>query len=344
MALFDLPLDELEKYRPTIAEPADFDSFWADTLAEAAEHAPLVAVDPVRTGLSLIDTWDVTFTGFAGHPIRAWHSRPAGTQGHPLPVVVEYLGYGRGRGLPVERLLWPAAGYAHLLVDTRGQGGQYGNGGDTPDPVGSGPATPGFLTRGITSPHTAYLRRLLTDAARAVDAAAALPDVRGVAVVGNSQGGGMAIAAAGLNPRAEALLASSPLLCHIGRNITITDAQPYAEIVQFLAVQRHSADRVLTALSYFDAAHFAHRTPAPALFATGLRDTICPPSGVFAAYNALATTDKEIAVYPFNHHEGGEAHHVVRQLSWLTSHLPRAGGEPAQAVTTGGPAPRRSDS
>jgi cephalosporin-C deacetylase len=319
MALFDLPLDQLEKYRPTIDEPADFDAFWTGTLAEASEHHPLAAVEPIRTDLKLIDTWDVTFTGFGGHPIRAWYSRPAGTQGHSLPAVVEYLGYGRGRGRPGERLTWPCAGYAHLLMDTRGQGGQYGNGGDTPDPVGSGPSTPGFLTRGITSPHTAYLRRLLTDAARAVDAAAALPDVEGVAVVGNSQGGGMAIAAAGLNPRARALLASSPLLCHFGRNIAITDAQPYGEIVQFLSVHRDSADEVLTALSYFDAVHFARRTTVPALFATGLRDTICPPSGVFAAYNALAAGDKEIAVYPFNHHEGGEAHHVVRQLAWLTA-------------------------
>ncbi|MEO6083040.1 MAG: acetylxylan esterase [Umezawaea sp.] len=332
MALFDLPLADLEKYRPTVTEPADFDTFWAGTLAEAAEHHPLVAVEPVHTELKLIDTWDITFTGYAGHPVKAWYSRPAGTQGHPLPAVVEYLGYGRGRGLPGERLTWPCAGYAHLLMDTRGQGSQYGNGGDTPDPVGSAPAAPGFLTRGITSPHTAYLRRLLTDAARAVDAVTALPDVDGVTVAGNSQGGGLAIAAAGLNPGVDALLASSPLLCHIGRNITITDAQPYGEIVQYLSVHRGAVDQVLTALSYFDAVHFARRTTAPALFATGLRDTICPPSGVFAAYNALPTNDKEIAVYPFNHHEGGEALQTTRQLSWLSTRTLHSGRERARST------------
>ena len=35
MALFDLPLPELERYLPELDEPADFDAFWADTLAEA---------------------------------------------------------------------------------------------------------------------------------------------------------------------------------------------------------------------------------------------------------------------------------------------------------------------
>jgi cephalosporin-C deacetylase len=327
MALFDLPLAELERYSPEIPEPPDFDEFWASTLASAARHEPLVDVSPVVTGLDLVDTWDVTFAGFDGHPIRAWHSRPAGSRGRALPVVVEYLGYGRGRGLPVERLVWPCAGFAHLLVDTRGQGGQYGSGGDTPDPVGSGPSGPGFLTRGLEDPSTAYLRRLFTDAARAVDAVKALPDVDGdrVAVMGNSQGGVLALAAAALRGGVAAVVASAPMLCHVERTLGITDADPHGEIVRYLSVRRQVADRVLASLSYFDGVHLARRIEAPALVATGLRDTICPPSGVFAAFNALKTpvADKEIVVYPFNHHEGGDAHHTVRQLAWLRGRLAR---------------------
>lgn len=91
----------------------------------------LVSVRPVQSGLRLTDTWDVTFRGFAGDPVRAWYSRPAGVR-PALPAVVEYAGYGRGRGLPHERLTWVNAGYAHLLMDNRGQGDQYGNGGATP--------------------------------------------------------------------------------------------------------------------------------------------------------------------------------------------------------------------
>lgn len=320
MALFDLPLPELEKYQPDVREPGDFDAFWAETLAEAREYEPLIAVEPVPTDLALVETWDVTFAGFDGHPIRAWYTRPAGGLTDDLPAVVEYLGYGRGRGLPHERLLWPCAGYAHLLMDTRGQGSQYGTSGDTPDPVGSPPASPGYLTRGISHPRTAYLRRLITDAARAVDAVTALPavDPRRVAVAGNSQGGGLAIAAAGLSGKVSALLANVPFLCHIERSIDITDAHPYAEIVQYLSVHRDAAQTVLNTLSYFDGVNFARRIDAAALFSCGLRDMICPPSGVFAAFNALGSThDKEMAVYPFNQHEGGEAPHVSRQLAWL---------------------------
>lgn len=326
MALFDLPLSELGQYRPQLPAPADFDEFWRRTLAGAREHSPLIDVRPVATALTLVETFDVTFAGFDGQPIRAWYSRPAGFANAALPAVVEYLGYGRGRGLPVDRLLWPCAGYVHLLMDSRGQGSQYGTGGHTPDPVGSDPATPGVLTRGIRNPETAYLRRIVTDAARAVDAVAELPgvDLDRIAVVGNSQGGGLAIAAAALNPRARALLATVPFLCHIRRSMDITDAAPYAEIVQYLSVHRDAAADVTRSLGYFDGVHFARRVGVPAQFAAGLRDTVCPPSGVFAAFNqlgALAADDParatEMVVYPYNGHEHGDTVQAQRQIDWL---------------------------
>jgi len=321
VAQFDLPLDQLERYRSDVPLPADFDGFWSSTLAQARRHDVLVDVVPVATGLTLVETWDVTYAGFDGHPVRAWYTRPAGVV-DPLQAVVEYAGYGRGRGLPQERLTWAAAGYAHLFMDTRGQGSQYGSGGDTPDPVGSGPAAPGFVTRGIIDPATSYYRRVFTDAVRAVDAVRALPGVSRVAIAGNSQGGGIALAVAGLVPDLAAVMVSAPFLCDVPRALAITDADPYAEIVRYLAVHRGAGEQVMRTLSYLDGVHFAARATAPALFATGLRDSICPPSTVFAAHNAYAA-DREMAVYPHNHHEGGEAFHTARQLTWLADRLRR---------------------
>lgn len=318
MALFDLPLAQLEQYAPTIAEPADFDQFWRSTLDEARANKVLIDVQPEPTDLRLVECFDVTFAGFGGDPVRAWYTRPAGVD-EPLPAVVEYLGYGRGRGLPHERLTFAAAGYAHLLMDSRGQGGQYGTGGDTPDPHGNALGGPGPITRGILSPGDYYYRRLITDAVRAVEAVRELPGVDPTRVVaaGNSQGGGLALAVAGLVPDLAAMLATVPFLCHIQRAVDITDAAPYGEIVTFLAIHREAEAAARATLSYIDGANFAPRATAPAHFAVGLRDTVCPPSTVFAAYNRYAGTDRTIHVYPFNHHEGGEAVHVRRQLRWL---------------------------
>ncbi|MEV4754203.1 acetylxylan esterase [Micromonospora sp. NPDC049559] len=329
MPLFDLPLDQLERYAPVVAEPADFDAFWRATLDEADARPVLVDVRPERTDLRLVDTWDVTFSGFGGDPVRAWYSRPAGVE-TPLPAVVEYLGYGRGRGLPHERLTWVAAGYGHLLMDSRGQGGQYGTGGDTPDPYGGALGGPGPVTRGILNPADYYYRRLVTDAVRAVGAVRALPGVDAGRVVasGNSQGGGLALAVAGLVPDLAAVISTAPFLCHVQRAIEITDVAPYGEIVNYLAVYREAEEAVRRTLSYVDGVAFARRAVAPAHFGVGLRDTVCPPSTVFAAYNQYGAAtgratppEREIHVYPFNHHEGGEAVQVRRQLRWLASLL-----------------------
>src|SRR5687768_1729119 len=97
MALFALPLDRLREYRPQLREPPDFDGVWRGSRAVGGRL--LLDVQPVRTGLRLVDTWDVAFAGCGGAPIRAWYTRPAGVTA-ALPAVVEYLGYGRGRGLP----------------------------------------------------------------------------------------------------------------------------------------------------------------------------------------------------------------------------------------------------
>jgi cephalosporin-C deacetylase len=78
---------------------------------------------------------------------------------------------------------------------------------------------------------------------------------------------------------------------------------------------------VLHTLSYVDGVNFASRATAPALFSVGLRDTVCPPSTVFAAFNHYGR-EKEIAVYPYNGHEGGDAVHVERQLKWLGNVMP----------------------
>lgn len=325
MPLFDLPIDQLERYAPTVPEPADFDAFWAATLAQAATPPVITDIRPAPTDLRLVDSWDVTFAGFAGDPVRAWFTRPTDVDG-PLPAVVEYVGYGRGRGLPIERLTWPVAGYAHLLMDCRGQGNQYGTGGDTPDPHASASGGPWPVTRGILDPYDYYYRRLITDAVRAIEAVRALPGVDPTRIVatGNSQGGGLALAVAGLVPGLAALIVTAPLLCHLQRAIEITDAPPYGEIVNYLAVHREAAETVRRTLSYIDGVTFARRALAPAHFGVGLRDTVCPPSTVFAAYNQYGAANgrsaapaRTIHTYPFNHHEGGEAVQVGHQLRWL---------------------------
>ncbi len=304
------------EHRPAIREPADFDALWERTLAESRAVAEPPRAVPYATTLTTLDVFDVTFSGFAGDPIKAWYLRPAGTDA-TLPTVVEYAGYTGGRDRARDRLVWASSGFAHLVMDSRGQGSQWATGGVTPDPHGAGPTVEGYLTRGVEDIEGFYYRRLCTDAALAVDAARQLPgvDPQRVAVAGGSQGGGLALAAAGLVTDVAAAMIDFPFLCHFEDAVRLAGVSPYGEIGRYLARQRGQEEATFTTLSYVDGVNFAARATAPALWSVGLVDDVCPPATIFAAYNRYAG-EKEIAAYPFNGHEGGGSDHGDRQIAW----------------------------
>ncbi|MFD4960149.1 acetylxylan esterase [Microbacterium sp. NPDC058389] len=285
----------------TQTEPSDFDAFWAGTLAETRRHPLDVTIEPRPTRLAVIDVFDVTFRGFGGTPIHAWLRVPHGATA-PLPGLVQFFGYGNGRGHALRDLRWAAAGYAHLVVDARGQGH-----GDTDDdhPDG-GPSAGGFLTRGIRSPSEYYYRRVYADAVRAVDALRSLDlvDAGRVGAMGASQGGGIALAIAGLVPDLAVAIVQAPFLCELDRAADLSVEHPYALLTQYFADRRLDTAAALDTLRYFDGVNHAKRATAPALLSTGLRDGIAPPGTVLPAFTAYAGP-KQIVLWPYNGHEAG---------------------------------------
>jgi cephalosporin-C deacetylase len=314
----DIPESQLADYRSSQLEPADFDAFWDGSIAAARAAASDVLLVPVDSGLSTMDVFDVTFSGWAGQPVRAWLRVPKGTTG-PLPTVVEYVGYGGGRGHHLENLLWASSGFVHFQMDSRGQGSSWSIGA-TADDAASGPQRPGMMTRGIDSRETYYFRRLFTDAVRAIDTVRELPmvDAELVSVFGRSQGGGIALAAAGLVPGLAAVAPCVPFLCDFPRATVITDAYPYKEIGDFLAVHRDKAEVVAAVLPYFDGVNFARRATAPALFSASQMDAVCPPSTIFGAYNVY-TGEKSMSLWQYNGHEGGGIVDVERAIAFFRS-------------------------
>jgi len=161
---------------------------------------------------------------------------------------------------------------------------------------------------------------------RALAAARTSPlvDPDRMVVTGGSQGGGIAIAAAGLAPIAGIELLGCapdvPFLCHFQRALQITDKDPYGEITRYLKGFRQDVDAALTTLGYFDGVNLGRLATAPALFSVALMDPICPPSTVFAAFNhygATGSEQKDIEVYHYNEHEGGQTYQQLAQLDWF---------------------------
>src|SRR5438128_2661911 len=121
----DMAAEDLRRYRPERDEPADFDDFWRRTLEQARAAAVPPKLEAVETGMIHVDTFDVTFSGYDGQPVKAWlrlpKDRPPKSAVGPLPAVVEYIGYGGGRGHAYEPTVWSSLGYAHFTMDSRGQ-------------------------------------------------------------------------------------------------------------------------------------------------------------------------------------------------------------------------------
>ena len=119
------------------------------------------------------------------------------------------------------------------------------------------------MTRGITDPKGYYYRRVYTDGVRAVEAVLTRPetDPDKLAVVGGSQGGGIAIAVAGLEPRVKAAMPDVPFLCdfppcrrpHHPRSLRRNRALSRRCTAQ-------AAEASFKTLNYFDGVHFR---PAP---------------------------------------------------------------------------------
>jgi cephalosporin-C deacetylase len=144
-------------------------------------------------------------------------------------------------------------------------------------------------------------------------------------VTGPSQGGGIAVAVAGLTAgRLDGVIAALPdvpFLQDFRRAIDITPRGPYPEIAGFLARHRGKYEPMLAVLNYFDGIHIGSAATVPALFSAAQMDDICPPSTVFASYNNYGNRggapEKDIEVYRFNNHEGGQELHWIKQLQFL---------------------------
>ncbi|MDO4412753.1 alpha/beta fold hydrolase [Cutibacterium sp.] len=321
MPLTDMSIDEARNYRPNVPEPEGFDAFWAETLDEHAGIPVDLTAEPFENHQTLVDTWDLSWAGYQGSRVDGWLHAPAGAKG-PLPLVIEFIGYGASRGVPIGSA-FAAAGYAHIVVDPRGQGSGHPALTENCPDINEGSGAPGCMTQSLSDPHGHYYRRLFTDDFRCLEASRQLDlvDPDRIVVLGHSQGGGQAIAMSGLAAMRGVKLAGAfvdaPYLCHMRRSCDVAMAGPYLEVVQYLAAHPPLYERAFETLGYFDGLHFARRARIATWFSVAMMDQVVPPSSVWAAYNAWGNgevTDKHIDIYPFAGHKAGEDFQLWNQL------------------------------
>ncbi len=297
MAHFDLSLDALWKYSPPHTRQPDFDRFWQETLDAAVQQPLNPLLEPLESPYRNVNLFRASFSGWGGASIVGVYATPLGDG--PFPGVVLYHGYASRRPETFHLLGWILQGYAVLAIDIRGQSGESSDSGGY-----SGGHALGLLTLGIGDPRDYYYRGVYIDAVRAVDVLADLPEVDAarIGLAGASQGGALTLAAAALvGSRVRAAVAEIPFLCNFERAATLVDTEPYSEIGRYCRQSGADSALVFRTLSYFDCMNLTDRISAATLVTCGLMDDICPPSTIFAAYNAISAP-KDIFVAPFGEH------------------------------------------
>ncbi|MBN1667740.1 MAG: acetylxylan esterase, partial [Anaerolineales bacterium] len=127
-----------------------------------------------------------------------------------------------------------------------------------------------------------------------------------VGATGGSQGGGLTLACAALEPRLQRIAPYFPFLCDYQRVWEIDLARDaYNELHdwfrRFDPLHRRQ-EEIFTQLGYIDVQFLAERIRSQVLMGVGLMDTICPPSTQFAAYNRISAP-KSLRLYPDFAHE-----------------------------------------
>lgn len=278
---------EPEKIAPSAAEPDDFDAFWTAQKALLAE-IPIDAQLTERPEHSTprVQVYLLTLANLDGSRVWGWLGVPRAPGPKPAVLTVPWAGV---YATPLGLVGWAERGFLALAISAHDAAI------DQPEAfyaqLNDGRLR-GYPHQGRESRDTYYFRRVFLGCVRAVDYLTGRDDWDGQSMIvnGSSQGGALSLVCAGLDPRVTALAANVPAMCdHRGREAGRQPGWP--------GLVPDGDAAVATTSGYYDAVTFARRIRCPAIVGVGLIDTVCPPSGVFAAYNQLRGP-KQIEVTP----------------------------------------------
>jgi cephalosporin-C deacetylase-like acetyl esterase len=267
--------------KPSRLAPADFDEFWMRQKQRLAAVPVVPVLTPVEAGAAKVEAFDLQ-TACVGAPVSGYLARPSSARPKSLPAILLVHGAGVRSSLLKTATDW--AGRGMLALDINAHGLPNGRPAEFYAELEGGELK-NYRHRGRESREENYFLGMFLRVIRAIDVLAKQPewDGRTLVVFGTSQGGAQAIVAAGIDPRVTFFVAGVPAMCdHSGSLVSRVAGWP-----KFIPSREIVPESLFQEVSYYDMMHFAARTKIPGFFTVGFIDTTCPPTSVFAAYNAL---------------------------------------------------------
>lgn len=273
--------------KPSMPVPDDFDAFWAAQKAELAKVPMKSALTAVTSGVPKgVEAFDVQIECAGGKPVSGYFGRPLNAKPKSLPAILHVHGAGV-RSSNLGAVGWALNEGGMLSMDINAHGLPNGKPKEFYDALAAGELKD-YRIEQPRDREKIYFKGMFLRLLRALDFLAAQPEWDGktLIVYGASQGGFQAFAAGGLDSRVSFFCAGVPAGCdHTGSEANRISGWP--KIVPKDAEGKPDP-AALQAARYFDNVNFATRAKCQgAVVTVGFIDTTCPPTSVYAAYNAL---------------------------------------------------------
>ena len=257
-------------------EPDDFDQFWNNQKNISAS----IPLDPQLTYLSGdadVTNYRINLANIDNRRVYGYISVPNG--GTNLPAIITLPPYSaEANAAQPQSFIANRAQALSVTISVHNA---------EPDQVDPLAYEPNI----INEADSYYYRYAILGTLRMIDYLYTRTDFDGqnVAVAGVSQGGGLALIAAGLDDRIKALTISNPAMCrHAGYDVDKAGGFPYyAQRSDFLINDPTHYMQTLAASRYYEAAYFARRYQGPTLAVVSYEDDVTAAETSLAALNEL---------------------------------------------------------
>lgn len=312
----------VDKIKPYTQEPQDFRSFWQKNVEEL-KQVPMSYTKELYKDYCTdkIDCYLVKLQiDKMGHSMYGFLFYPKNAQPGKHPVVLCPPGAGiKTIKDPMRNKYYAENGFVRFEVEIHGLDPRIPS--ETFGEVSRAfnDRNGGYLANGLENKDIYYMKHVYVGLVRCIDFLTSLPewDGKNVAVQGGSQGGALAIIAAGLDSRVTQCVANHPALSDMAGYAAKGGTGGYPHFCR--QPQILSNTDCLNTLAYFDVVNFARYVKAPTYLTWGYNDVTCPPTTSYAVWNTLKCT-KESLLTPINEH-WTTTETNRGQMEWIKAHL-----------------------
>ncbi len=309
-----------EKIRPYTQIPADFGDFWNKNKAELAKLPLIYTKELVKEYCTdQMDCYLVKLqVNERGQAIYGYLFYPKHAKEASCPVVLCPPGAGiKTIKEPLRHKYYAEHGCIRFEIEIHGLNPKMPTEDFKDISNAFNGKENGYLNNGLDNRDNYYMKRVYMACIRSIDLLVSLPewDGRNVVVKGGSQGGALALVAAGLDPRVTACIANHPALSDMaGYMAGRAGGYPH-----FFRVAGMDTPDKLNTMAYYDVVNFARSIKVPTRMTWGYNDDVCPPTTSYAVYNVLQCP-KEALITPINEHWTSEDTEYGH-LTWMLNHL-----------------------